>query len=401
MFTSLFAGLTLQRLLARVIVLMTAIPVHEAAHAWAADKMGDPTARYYKRISLNPLDHIDPIGAVMILLFGFGFAGRCGQLDAFPRPRQRDYCHQSRGPFSNVLMALVCLVVTKLLLLAYYATGLDALAGVFGVFSYMVSVNLSLAVFNLIPLPPLDGYHAICPLLPRELYWKIQPYEQQMLWLIIILIGLGAFDGIIGFFVALLYRVIDAMTLFSGLTERKGTMIQPSFRLSEFEGPLDLLLHLIAKHKLDILDIEISELLRQYLAFIENRADQDLEVASEFLEMAARLVHIKTVMLLPRHEEEADDLKAKLTGELMGIPALQAGGFRAAAAGAGASGFHPQARRYSGGYGLPPEPSRFTAARSCGRGYRTGGAPGGRFLRRPFRESSAAGLSRSGRGLST
>ena len=90
-------------------------------------------------------------------------------------------------------------------------------------------------------------------------------------------------------------------------------MIQPSFRLSEFEGPLDLLLHLIAKHKLDILDIEISELLRQYLAFIENRADQDLEVASEFLEMAARLVHIKTVMLLPRHEEEADDLKAKLT----------------------------------------------------------------------------------------
>lgn len=58
------------------------------------------------------------------------------------------------GPFSNVLMALVCLVVTKLLLLAYYATGLDALAGVFGVFSYMVSVNLSLAVFNLIPLPP-------------------------------------------------------------------------------------------------------------------------------------------------------------------------------------------------------------------------------------------------------
>ncbi len=94
-------------------------------------------------------------------------------------------------------------------------------------------------------------------------------------------------------------------------------MTQLSFRLSDFEGPLDLLLHLIAKHKLDILNIEISELLRQYLDFIENRADRDLEVASEFLEMAARLVHIKTVMLLPRHEEEADDLKGRLTGELM------------------------------------------------------------------------------------
>lgn len=94
-------------------------------------------------------------------------------------------------------------------------------------------------------------------------------------------------------------------------------MTQLSFRLSDFEGPLDLLLHLISKHKLDVLNIEISELLRQYIDFIENRTDQDLEVASEFLEMAARLVHIKTVMLLPRHEEEADNLKNRLTGELM------------------------------------------------------------------------------------
>ena len=90
-----------------------------------------------------------------------------------------------------------------------------------------------------------------------------------------------------------------------------------SFSLSDFEGPLELLLHLIQKHKLDILNIEISELLRQYLAFIENRTDQTLEVQSEFLEMAARLVHIKTVMLLPRHEDEADQLRTQLTGELM------------------------------------------------------------------------------------
>jgi segregation and condensation protein A len=94
-------------------------------------------------------------------------------------------------------------------------------------------------------------------------------------------------------------------------------MERPSFHLSEFEGPLDLLLHLIAKHKLNILDIEISELLRQYLLFIENREDQDLEVGAEFLEMAARLVHIKTLMLLPKHEEEADDLRTQLSGELM------------------------------------------------------------------------------------
>ena len=90
-----------------------------------------------------------------------------------------------------------------------------------------------------------------------------------------------------------------------------------SFKISDFEGPLDLLLFLISKHKLNILDIEISELLSQYLLTIENREDFDLEVASEFLEMAARLVHIKTVSLLPKHEEEADKLRTQLTGELM------------------------------------------------------------------------------------
>ncbi|MEG2174839.1 MAG: ScpA family protein [Oscillospiraceae bacterium] len=94
-------------------------------------------------------------------------------------------------------------------------------------------------------------------------------------------------------------------------------METPSYRLTDFEGPLDVLLHLITSHKLNILDIQIEELLQQYLCFIEGRIDRDLEIASEFLEMAARLVHIKTVSLLPRREEEADALRAQLTGELM------------------------------------------------------------------------------------
>lgn len=89
------------------------------------------------------------------------------------------------------------------------------------------------------------------------------------------------------------------------------------FRLSDFEGPPDLLLHLISSHRLNILDIEISLLLEQYLAFISADAQADLEMQSAFLEMAARLVHIKTVMLLPRHEQEAEELRGKLSAELM------------------------------------------------------------------------------------
>lgn len=93
-------------------------------------------------------------------------------------------------------------------------------------------------------------------------------------------------------------------------------MEKPSFKLDAFEGPLDLLLHLITKHKLNIYDIEISVLLEQYMAYIDHMKSENLDVASEFLEMAARLVYIKTAALLPKHEE-AQTLKNELTGELL------------------------------------------------------------------------------------
>ena len=88
------------------------------------------------------------------------------------------------------------------------------------------------------------------------------------------------------------------------------------FRLGEFEGPLELLLHLISRHKMKITDIEIGKLLEQYLAYMEQMQDADLEISSAFLEMAARLVYIKTVSLLPRHEE-AVALKKELEGQLI------------------------------------------------------------------------------------
>lgn len=89
-----------------------------------------------------------------------------------------------------------------------------------------------------------------------------------------------------------------------------------SYKLDVFEGPMDLLLHLISKHKIDINDIPILLLVEQYLDYVRQMQEEDMEVASEFLEMAARLVYIKTVSLLPVHEEEADILKNELQGEL-------------------------------------------------------------------------------------
>ncbi len=89
-----------------------------------------------------------------------------------------------------------------------------------------------------------------------------------------------------------------------------------SFKLDVFEGPLDLLLHLIQKHKLNINDIEISKLLEQYLIYIDRCKEQDLELAGEFLEMAARLIYIKTASLLPK-PQEAEEIKKELQGALI------------------------------------------------------------------------------------
>lgn len=93
-------------------------------------------------------------------------------------------------------------------------------------------------------------------------------------------------------------------------------MQQINYKLEVFEGPMDLLLHLISKHKLNINDIPIVELVNQYLDYVRQMQDADFEVAGDFLEMAARLIYIKTVSLLPRHEE-AEKLKKELTGELI------------------------------------------------------------------------------------
>ncbi len=90
-----------------------------------------------------------------------------------------------------------------------------------------------------------------------------------------------------------------------------------SYKLDVFEGPMDLLLHLISKHKIDINDIPILLLVEQYIDYVKQMQEGDMEIASEFLEMAARLVYIKTVSLLPVHEEEADALKNELQGELL------------------------------------------------------------------------------------
>ena len=89
------------------------------------------------------------------------------------------------------------------------------------------------------------------------------------------------------------------------------------FKIHEFEGPMDLILHLLSRHQLNICDIEIAALLDQYMAWLRSMEEQNLEISSEFLEMASRLVYIKTVSLLPQAAQEAEAEKAQLVGQLL------------------------------------------------------------------------------------
>jgi len=166
-------------LIARAAIILTALPVHEWAHAFAADRMGDPTAREQGRLTLNPLAHIDARGALLIMVAGIGFA-KPVPVDPrnFRNRKAGEIIVSLAGPFSNILISLICMIIFKI---GYYYSALYAsaqvarsLGGIVEIFWYMALINGSLAIFNLIPCPPLDGWHVLAQLLPRRAYnWMV------------------------------------------------------------------------------------------------------------------------------------------------------------------------------------------------------------------------------------
>lgn len=179
---------------ARMIALLTAIPLHEAAHAWAADRLGDPTARLAGRMSLNPLRHFDPLGALCMLLVGFGWAKPVpvAATTRFRRPRRDMALSAAAGPASNVLLAYVCMVLYKLCW-CFLPQG-RAADFVCVVISTMLSVNLTLAVFNLLPVPPLDGSRIFNVFLPPKLYFGIMRYERYIMLALFACLYFGVLD---------------------------------------------------------------------------------------------------------------------------------------------------------------------------------------------------------------
>jgi Zn-dependent protease len=155
-----------------IAIVLIALTIHEAAHAWSADKLGDPTARMLGRVSLNPIVHIDPIGTILLpLLAAFSGLPIIGwakpvpvNLSRFRDPRRDFMIVAAAGPISNLLQALVAAILLQVLV----PTGAVGLGGssLADVLFTAISINVLLAVFNLIPVPPLDGGNVLAGLLP-------------------------------------------------------------------------------------------------------------------------------------------------------------------------------------------------------------------------------------------
>ncbi len=166
-------------LIARVIVLLIAFTIHELAHALTADYLGDPTPRNMGRITLNPLKHLDPFGTLLLLVAGFGWAKpvMVNPMNMRGNPRTSMAIVAAAGPISNVLMALLAALVFRLGL-ADFTLLAPAGFSLGYLLSEFIWINLILAFFNLIPVPPLDGSKILFALLPGELVYRLRPLEQ-------------------------------------------------------------------------------------------------------------------------------------------------------------------------------------------------------------------------------
>jgi Zn-dependent protease len=155
------------RLITLVILFLTSMPIHEWAHAWAAYQLGDDTAALRGRLTINPLAHLDPIGTLTLVLFGFGW-GKPVPVSPY---RLRGNRRASRalvsaaGPFSNLILAMLAAIPFRMGWLSLHASGASIIS-LQGILLQFVSINLSLMLFNLIPIPPLDGSRVLAWLLP-------------------------------------------------------------------------------------------------------------------------------------------------------------------------------------------------------------------------------------------
>lgn len=184
-----------------LIVVLAAMPLHEYAHGRTAKMLGDTTPERSGRLTLNPIAHIDPMGAIAILLFGIGWAKpvpinpyRCTKV----KPKAAMAITAIAGPLSNILFAYISVIIKKIIYYNNYDIILSgkesAVLYLFMAAAEVANINIYLAVFNLLPIPPFDGSRIFLIFLPTKLYFKVMRYERVIMGIMLILLFLGVFS---------------------------------------------------------------------------------------------------------------------------------------------------------------------------------------------------------------
>lgn len=197
-------------LLFKIPALLLAVTVHELAHGLVADRLGDPTARLQGRLTLNPIPHIDPLGALAFVIAGFGWA-KPVPVNAYnlSHPIRDMALIAAAGPASNFALAFVGILAFRLV---QPTTILPAVMDpLLAVLSYVFLYNLGLGVFNLIPLPPLDGGHFLPYFLPRASWAALHKVEQYGPIILIVAVMSGATRYVVGPALRFLVGVFDSV----------------------------------------------------------------------------------------------------------------------------------------------------------------------------------------------
>lgn len=205
-------SLDLPTFIARAITLIIAFTLHEFAHAWTANRLGDPTAAYQGRLTLNPLAHLDPIGTLMLLVAGFGWARPVPVNPYNLRNGKLGWVMvAAAGPFSNLLLAMLAAIPVRFGLISLFDPMRGPLPSLGFLVDEFITINILLLVFNLIPIAPLDGYRIAVGLLPDNLSYSLQRLEPYGFMILMLLV----FTGAVSFLIAGPYRLILDLILFS------------------------------------------------------------------------------------------------------------------------------------------------------------------------------------------
>ena len=199
-FAEVWKGLdwsVLSGLVLGIIPSLLCITLHELSHGLVAYRLGDDTAKRAARLTLNPIKHIDPMGLVMMVLFRFGWAKPVPvNMTRFKHPRRDMAITALAGPLSNVIIAVVFLFLYGLVYRPLYLDSDSALAGaLLEMIMRTAYLSLALAVFNIVPISPLDGSKVLFSFLSDEAYYKLMRYERYGMILLLVLVATGATSG--------------------------------------------------------------------------------------------------------------------------------------------------------------------------------------------------------------